>query len=170
VPKRITPTRDGRFRLRLPPEERAVLADLPGQLRELLDAGDPVVGRLFPPAYLDDPARSDEFDRLMRQDLLDRHRANLATLEATAAATVLDLEQLEAWLGALNGLRLTLGTTLDITEDTGLDGVPQDDPRFPVLSVYFYLGWLQENVVEALAAGVDPDGLPGAEPPPELRE
>jgi hypothetical protein len=39
--------RDGSYRVRLPAEERDILAALPGQLREALDAGEPTLYRLF---------------------------------------------------------------------------------------------------------------------------
>lgn len=163
---RVARTRDGRFRIRLGPEERAILRELPGQLRAILGTDDPSLRRLFPPAYEDDPARSAEFDRLVREDLLARHRGHLDVLAATVGADSLDEEQLEAWLGALNGLRLTLGTRLDVTEELYDVGIPEPDPRYPAFALYLYLGWLQEEVVAALAQGIDPAGIPDAPAPP----
>lgn len=159
---RIRRTRRGGFQLRIPAEEREVLRSLPGQLRDLLQRDDPALRRLFPPAYEDDPERSAEYERLMKEDLLAGRLASLDVMEATIDAERLDEEQILAWLGALNDLRLVLGTRLDVTEELYDEGVPEDDPRASLYAVYIYLGWLQEQVVEALAAGVDPAGIPGA--------
>jgi hypothetical protein len=159
---RVRRTRRGDFQLRLPAEEREVLRSLPGQLRDLLDSEDPALARLFPPAYEDDPERSAEFERLMKEDLRAGHLASLEVMEATIDAERLNEEQILAWLGALNDLRLVLGTRLDVTEELYDEGVAADDPRAPVYAIYIYLGWLEEQVVEALAEGVDPGGTPGA--------
>ena len=48
---------------------------------------------------------------------------------------------------------------LDVTEEMSFDLDP-DDPRTPELAVYAYLSWLQEQLVEAIAAGLSagPEG------------
>src|SRR5439155_18735643 len=119
-----------------------------GQLRELLSTDDPSLTRLFPPAYLDHPDNDAEYHRLMRDDLVARHLASLETLEATADATRLDEEQLLGWLGALNDLRLVLGTKLDVSEE--MEPVSDDHSDAGSYAVYSYLSWLEEQVVEAL--------------------
>jgi uncharacterized protein DUF2017 len=164
--RRVERTRGGWYRLRLNPEERAILADLPAQLTEILESRDPALRRLFPPAYADDPRRSAEFDRLMREDLLARHRSNLDTLRRTASIERLTQEEMTSWLGALNALRLTLGTRLDVDEDHHELDLPESDPRFVPMIVYGYLGGLQEEIVEAMSEGLDPAGLPDAPRPP----
>src|SRR5207302_438045 len=58
---RIRRVRRNTYQVRLPPEERVILRSLCGELRTLLAAEDPSVGRLFPPAYADDPAASGEY-------------------------------------------------------------------------------------------------------------
>jgi hypothetical protein len=155
---RIERTRRGDFRLRLPPEERALLRSLPGQIEALLDSDDPSVRRLFPPGYADDPELEAEYRRLVRGDLLAQKREALRTVEETVDAERLSEEQLTEWLGALNDLRLVLGTRLDVTEDMYEEGFPEKDPRAPAFAVYGYLGWLEEQVVESLAGGLDPAG------------
>src|SRR5207302_4816370 len=152
--KRIKRTRKGQFQIRLPAEERDLLRSLPGQLKDLLEENDPSLRRLFPPAYLDDPERDAEYQQLMRADLLERHRAALDVMTETIDAEELQEEQLAGWLGALNDLRLVLGTRLDVSEDMWDDELDPNDPRAPALGLYGYLGWLQEQVVEALASGV----------------
>ena len=160
--RRVKRTRRGGFELNLPPEEREVLRSLPAQLREILPSEDPAVGRLFPPAYPHDPDNTAEFRRLVRDDLLAGHVEALHVMESTLDARRLTEDQLVSWLGALNDIRLVLGTKLDVSEETYDREVPDDHPEAAGLALYFYLGWLEEQVVEALAQGLDPAGTEGA--------
>jgi hypothetical protein len=149
----ITVDRDGTYRVDLPGEERDVLAALPGQLREALDAGEPTLYRLFPPAHPDDEAANEEYARLVGPGLVDGKLLALSELERTAHATSLDEGELGAWLGALESLRLALGTQLDITEET-YGAFDAEDPDAPRLALYHWLSWLQEEVVEALSTSL----------------
>jgi hypothetical protein len=151
-----------RVRVRLAQDEVAVLRGLPDQLRTVLGEGEdePVNRRLFPPAYLDvaDVERDAEYRRLMHDDLVKEKLANLdlvtSSLERGSTSvrrwTVeLTEEEATAWLGVLNDLRLALGVRLDITED--FDGDVDDaDPRAPALRLLSYLGWLEEQLLDAL--------------------
>ena len=151
--RRIGRDGSGGYRLRLPAEERDVLRGLPAQLRELLQTSDPSLERLFPPAY-DDTEADDEYGELVRGDLLEGKLAALEVVEQTVDADRLTEEQLEAWLGALESLRLVLGTKLDVSEATYEQEVDPHDPSAPVLALYGYLSWLQEQAVEAHAASL----------------
>jgi hypothetical protein len=142
-----------------PAEESADAADAgPGGA-----GADPVLERLFPQAYLEpeDVERDAEYRRLVREDLLEAKLANLDVVTSTLdRGTVsmrrwtIDLTEDEAaaWLGALNDLRLALGVRLGITEDFDGD-IDPSDPRAPALNVLSYLGWLEENLVDALSSG-----------------
>jgi hypothetical protein len=77
--------------------------------------------------------------------------ATLAPLLERGGRLALDRDQVDAWLGTLNDLRLVLGTRLEVTEDTELEA-PHDDPHAQALLVYGWLGWLQES----LLSNVDP--------------
>ena len=72
------------------------------------------------------------------------------SLEKTADATELDEAELSAWMAALNQVRLVLGTSLDVSEETELDVDPENPLAFSY-AVYGFLGYLQEEVVTALA-------------------
>ena len=147
--------RQGGYTLSLPPDERALLRSLPAQFREVLRADDdPSLRRLFPPAYTDDDDANDEFQRLMREELLEGKLAALQVVEETAGADHLTGEQLEGWLGALESLRLFLGTQLDVREEIYDRVIDPGDPDAPALALYGYLSWLQEQAVEALSAGL----------------
>jgi hypothetical protein len=144
----------GGYILNLPPEERALLRSLPAQFRAVLQTDDPSLRRIFPPAYTDDDDANDEFQRLMREELLEGKLVALAIVEETAGADHLTGEQLEGWLGALESLRLFLGTQLDVTDETYAMELDPDDPSAPALALYSYLSWLQEQAVEALSSGL----------------
>jgi hypothetical protein len=152
--RRIERDRKGGYRLRLPAEERELLRSLPAQLREVLQTDDPSLRRLFPPAYVDDSDADDEFRRLMRDELLEGKLTALRVVEETVDADHLTGEQLEAWLGAIESLRLFLGTELDVTEATYELELDPDDPSAPALALYGYLSWLQEQAVEALSSSL----------------
>ena len=151
-----------RVRVRLAQDEVAVLRGLPDQLRSVLgeDEDEPVNRRLFPPAYLDveDVERDAEYRRLMHDDLVEEKLANLDLVTGSMArgsssvrrwTVELTDEEATAWLGVLNDLRLALGVRLDITED--FDGDVDDaDPRAPALRLLSYLGWLEEQLLDAL--------------------
>ncbi|HET6683353.1 MAG TPA: DUF2017 family protein [Gaiella sp.] len=149
--------KDGTYRVELPEEERDVLASLPEQLREALEAGEPTLYRLFPPAHADDDAVNEDYARLVGPGLVDGKLQALAELERTARATRLDEEELGAWLGALESLRLVLGTQLDV-QDESYRAFDATDPDAPRLALYHWLSWLQEEVVQALSETVDRRG------------
>jgi hypothetical protein len=151
-----------RLRVRLTQDEVAVLRGLPDQLRTVLgeDEDEPVNRRLFPPAYLDvaDVERDSEYRRLMHDDLVEEKLANLDLVTGSlgrGSTTVrrwtveLTDEEAAAWLGVLNDLRLALGVRLDVTEDFDGD-VDDTDPRAPALHLLSYLGWLEEQLLDAL--------------------
>jgi hypothetical protein len=152
--RRIQRERKGGYRLRLPSEERELLRSLPDQLRDVMRTDDPGLRRLFPPAYAEDEEADDEYRRLMRNELLEGKLAALRVVEETADAEHLTQEQLEAWLGAIESLRLYLGTVLDVSEDSYANVLSRDDPDAPAMALYGYLSWLQEQAVEALSAGL----------------
>jgi Domain of unknown function (DUF2017) len=158
VKPRFEPERGGGFRLRLPADEREMLRSVPELLRELLD-GDldaPDLRRLFPPAYQDDADLQTEYRRLTIDDLADRRREALRVVEDTIDADHLTEEQLVAWLGVVNDVRLVLGTRLDVSEDASVRPPPRDDPRFAQFALFSYMGFLEENIVEALAKTLPP--------------
>lgn len=151
--RRLRRTKSGQYQLKLSRAERDLLRSLPGQIRELIASTastDPSVRRLFPPAYRDEEQAEAEYQNLMHDELREHHLRALSVMEETIDAERLDEEQVVSWLSALNELRLVLGTNLEVTESQ--DSVEPSDPRAPGLALYGYLSWLEEQVVEALAA------------------
>lgn len=73
----------------------------------------------------------------------------LQTVPARGGRIVLTPEQADAWLAALNDVRLALGTMLDIDDDTP-EQLEPDDPRTPHLDVYHWLTWMQDSLLQAM--------------------
>ena len=150
----IERTPAGDFRVRLSAVERDLLRALPAELRSLLesDPDDSSLRRLFPPAYENDDAGEDEYRRLVGDELAAGRRSALHHLEETADRERLRQDEVHSWLGALNDLRLVLGTKLGVSEELYERGVDPRDPRAREHAVYLYLTWLQEELVHALGA------------------
>ena len=179
----FVPRKGGGVRLTVPAGEAPILDGLLEQLADLvapeqpadpdplvamLGIGtattapdDPVLARLFPDAYSDDAEAAGEFRRYTEIGLRDQkyQRAVLARATLAGAARGRDLSEAEtmAWLGALNDLRLALGTRLGVTEDDPeqFADLPEDDPAWVSHFVYDWLGGLQELLVRCLSGALD---------------
>jgi Domain of unknown function (DUF2017) len=125
---------------------------------------DPVLARLFPDAYADDPDAAADFRRFTERGLRGGKTSDAATvlesLEPTApekdrVRLRLNRDAAHAWMRTLTDLRLALGTRLGVEEndEARWAGLPLDDPRRYVHEVYDWLGWLQETLVRAVAGG-----------------
>lgn len=118
---------------------------------------DPVLARLLPDAYQDDPEASGEFRRYTEQDLrsgkVAAARTVLATLPPSGGRVRLTEPEGQAWLRALNDVRLALGVRLGVTDDFDdeVGELSADDPRSAYVWVYQWLAYLQDSLVEALS-------------------
>jgi hypothetical protein len=141
-------------KLRIPARERELLRTLAAELGSRLedDTGAPELVRLFPPAYAEDPEDEREYRTLMQAELLGGKQETLRVFAASLDEDALTEDDLDAWLRVLNDLRLVLGTRLDVTETTFVEGLDPRDPDAPDLALYSYLSWLQEQAVEVAAA------------------
>ena len=172
-------------RLKLEPFERDTLAGLLNQLESLLapttDARpaaqegsvddpfaalmgipesastptDPVLRRLLPDGYRDDPEAAEEFRRFTEADLrrqkADRARNARATLVGGTDVIELDEQAASDWMLTLNDLRLALGTALGVTEDLPLDSPDPNDPGARNFVLYDWLTWLQSSCIDAMS-------------------
>lgn len=115
---------------------------------------DRVLARLLPDFHRDDPALAGGLRSLHEPELIDAKDGVAAVVLETCppggGRVQLTLEQAEAWVSALNDVRLALGTVLDVTEDMP-DELPPSDPRAPHLGVYHWLTYVQETLVQGLA-------------------
>ena len=145
--------RDGTIEVLLGDAEREVLRDVFGQLRDALlaDTDDPVLARLFPPAYVDDAEKEAGFRALARDELLEQRLAAIDEVEATLELELLTVEQADAWARSLNALRLVLGTRLDVQEDDERLGIGPEHPDAPAWLLYELLSALVDDLVRALS-------------------
>jgi hypothetical protein len=149
-----------------PQDELAALTGLRTGNSESPD--NPVLARLLPDFQRTDPSKaspdSDDLDdaganvngalrSLHEPEIIDAKKAAgrvlLASLPADGGKILLTQEQADAWLSALNDVRLALGTNLGIDADTP-ESLDPDDPRAPHLDVYHWLTWMQDSLVQAL--------------------
>ena len=153
VPRQIESDGAGGVRLRFHEGEILLLRELLDELETLLDdPDDPALRRLFPRAH-DDLESEEQFRSLVRDQLVTGRAKAAAVVRETLEQDTLDADEADAWLRALNDLRLVLGTRLDVTEDLDYEDLDLNEPRGRDVAVYGYLTWLQEQLVEALAEG-----------------
>jgi hypothetical protein len=101
---------------------------------------------------MDDEAASREFDDVVRDDLLERRLAAIATFERTIRAQHVTEDELIDWLAALNDVRLVLGVRLAVSEESTSADFAGDDQTETAFELYRYLSYLEEHVVDALSA------------------
>ena len=118
---------------------------------------DPVLARLLPDGYRDDPTASQEFRKYTESSLRSAKQQAaqemLDTLPESGGKIQLTNDQAHAWLKALNDVRLALGVRLNVTEEfeEQWGRLRADDPQQAAYEVYAWLGAVQESLVQALA-------------------
>ena len=145
--------RSGEFEVRLPDGERDMLREILPQLKAALEgdaAADPGFKRLFPVAYAQDPEHEAEYRSMVGDELVTKRVGQVDLVLSTIDDAHVTEEVLFAWMGAVNDLRLVLGTRLDVSEETDL-AVDPAHPDSAAYGLYAYLGWLLELLVDAVA-------------------
>jgi hypothetical protein len=79
-------------------------------------------------------------------DLSDARLDDAAEVEVD-----LDADAVQAWLRCLTDLRLALAERLEITDEdmSGFEQLADEDPKAGMYTVYSWLGYLQETLVDA---------------------
>ena len=96
---------------------------------------DPVLARLLPDAYRDDPEEAGEFRKYTESSLREAKKyfaqTLLETLPPKGGRVKLTGDQARDWLRALNDVRLMFGVRLEVTEDfeEQLASLDPKDPR-----------------------------------------
>ncbi|MDP7067000.1 MAG: DUF2017 family protein [Acidimicrobiales bacterium] len=152
--RRFRAKRNGSVEINITDEERRLIADLVEQLRELVLSTSPEgsvddsIRRLYPTAYVDDPEHEHEYQRLMRDQLLERRLGHLDVVEATLQDRELSSESLTAWITSINDVRLVLGTHLDVSEDEEPTFAASNDPDQQQRAIYQYLSHLLGELLD----------------------
>jgi hypothetical protein len=134
------------------------------ELEELFSEGpdpqpptDPVLARLLPDAYQDDPDKAGEFRRYTESSLREAKKyfaqTLLDTLPENGGPVRLTADQARDWMRALNDVRLAFGVRLEVTEEfeDQLAALDPEDPKVAAFEVYGWLGAVQESLVRAIA-------------------
>ncbi len=162
--------KSGKFKIELADDHRRLLTQLIEQLRDSLTTttDDANLRRLFPTAYNNDAKKDAEYQRLMRDELLE---SRLAAIDVAISVVAQDgdvsAEEIDAFSRSINSLRLVLGTTLDIaesdygspsdtqhSENSDRDETSEADEYLIQKELYEYLGWLLEWTVSAQSSGL----------------
>jgi hypothetical protein len=118
---------------------------------------DPVLARLLPDGYSDDPEASAEFRRYTEETLRSAKVASaeavLASLPPGGGEVRLSEPECQQWLRALNDVRLALSVRLGITDENEdlTERLSVGDPRSAYIWVYQWLAYLQDSLIEALS-------------------
>ena len=129
---------------------------------------DPVLARLFPTAYPEDPEAAAEFRRFTEGTLRDgKAAAAIAIIDGLEEAGLppeldedglmidveLDEPTAETWMRSFTDLRLAIATRLGVEEgdEAYWYSLPDDDPRAQAHDIYEWVGYLQETLVAALS-------------------
>jgi hypothetical protein len=152
---------DGGYELTLGRDERDLLIRLLQELSAMLtaDADDhqPLLEKLFPPAYPDDAEKEAEYQRLMRAELVASRLAAIGVVLETLRgerSDLLDEESTIAFMQSINAVRLVLGSMLGIADDDDADRIDAaaDESDSPEHQLYTFMSWLLEWTVQALSA------------------
>ena len=160
--RRRSPVRESGngFLIELGEDEAMLVTRLLDELRQLLTNPSPdsserlLIVRLFPVARPDDEDEEAEYQRLMRDELVESKLEAIASVERVLTAErrsdrVVDELGLVAFMQSLNAIRLVLGTMLGVTDDPTADEVDEQLERSPEYHLYAYLSWLLEHCVRA---------------------
>jgi uncharacterized protein DUF2017 len=162
--RRRSPVRESGsgYLIELGEDEAALVSRLLDELRQLLTNPSPdsserlLIVRLFPVAHPDDEDAEAEYQRLMRDDLVQSKLEAIACVENVLTAErrsdrVVDEAGLVAFMQSLNGIRLVLGTMLGVTDDPEAEEVAAQVEDSPEYHLYAYLSWLLEHCVRAVS-------------------
>ena len=148
------------FIIDLGDQESALVKRLTGELRSLLTDPEPdegaqsVLARLFPVAYPDEDEMEAEYQRLMREELVQSKLSAFDIIdEALAGDGRVDEGELVAVMQSINSIRLVLGTMLGVTDDPDADEVTPGLEDSAEYHLYSYMSWLLEWCVRALTGG-----------------
>lgn len=150
----VRATGDG-FVVDLSDDEVAIVRRILGELRQILTDPEPDEGarallhRLFPTAHPEDPESEEEYQRLMRDELVTSKLAAFDIVDETLGGDGhLDEGGLTAFMQSINSLRLVLGTMLGVSDDPDAE-VDPSHAGSAEYQLYGYLSWLLEWSVRA---------------------
>ena len=147
-----------RFVVDLGADESGLIRRLIGELRSMLTDPEPddgaqvLLARLFPVVHPDDEEMEAEYQRLMREELVQSKLSAFDIVDDTLSGDGrVDEGELLAVMQSINSIRLVLGTMLGVTDDPDADEVTPGLEDSAEYHLYGYLSWLLEWCVRALS-------------------
>jgi len=138
-------------------DEATIIRRLTGELRSMLSDPEPDAGnhallaRLFPVVHPDDEEMEAEYQRLMREELVQSKLSAFDIVDGVLSGDgLVDEHQLLAVMQSVNSIRLVLGTMLGVTDDPDADEVTPGLEDSAEYHLYSYMSWLLEWCVRAL--------------------
>jgi hypothetical protein len=164
VKRRRSPVRHAKdgFVIELGDDEADLVRRLLDELRQLLTNPAPdsserlLTVRLFPIAHPDDAQAEAEYQRLMRDELVQSKVAAIDQVDEVLEGgrrglRTFDEAQLVAFMQSINAIRLVLGTMLGVTDDPEEAEVVEQMTDSAEYHLYAYLSWLLEHCVLAVS-------------------
>ena len=154
MPRLVSRSGSG-FTLHIGKDERALVSRLLEELRTM--QSDPAAAeatvRLFPVVHPNDPRQEEEWQRLMRDELVQSRAESIDSVVEVLARpgrkVAISEDEMLAFVRAVNSVRLVLGTILEVTEDDDLDAPPElvESPEY---QLYGYLSYVLDACVRAM--------------------
>lgn len=146
------------FIIDLGDQEAEVVLHLVDELRTLLTntnsepAAEALTARLFPVVHPENAEMEAEYQRLMRDELVQSKLSALSQVEAALRGNGrVNESQLLAFMQAVNSIRLVLAVMLGIADDESaeaIDGISELAETHEQM-LYHYLSWLLEHAVSS---------------------
>jgi Domain of unknown function (DUF2017) len=115
---------------------------------------DRMLAKLLPDFNQEDPELASALRSLHEPQLIDAKDGVAAVVLRTCppegGEVLLTMAESEAWLSALQDVRLALGAVLEVTDDMP-DVLPESDPRARHLGVYHWLTYVQDSLVDEIS-------------------
>jgi hypothetical protein len=83
---------------------------------------------------------------------LRKARQALAVIVDSSSPGVIEDLDSDTWLAVINDLRIALSVRLEINDSSfeKFEALAEEDPQKPLYAVYFWLGWLQSNLLDVM--------------------
>ncbi len=117
---------------------------------------DPALVRLLPNFSADDPELSAALRTLREPDVIEmKDSAAVALLDSLprgGGSVHLDEQVAQAWVSAINDVRLAIGVRLNITDDEyeGPSGLDPSGDEMAIFATYRWLSAVQDSLVSAM--------------------
>ena len=140
---------NGNYQVAVSENEKELVSIISVEVTSFLQRNTGEASRLFPPAYIDEPEAENEYQAMIRNDLVEAHTFALKTLNESLAKPEVTESDLIEIMRALNILRLFLGERLNISEDYE-DSPSETDPSYDIWILFQIFGQMLSSIIDVL--------------------